>query len=103
MHAANRAGGKPAFAAGLVFGRALQHQDRDTLLGRRECCAKRRIAGADDDDIHGGGERSTHDYFSTLVQDIEFICTLLKPGAASLLAPATMLRSGAREMIFSVG
>jgi hypothetical protein len=38
-----------------------------------------------------------------LVQEIEFIWTLLKPGAASLLAPATMLRSAAREMIFSVG
>jgi hypothetical protein len=35
-----------------------------------------------------------------LVQEIEFIWTLPKPGAASLPAPATMLRSGSRGLFY---
>ena len=55
IDAAERAGGEPAVAAGLVLRRALQHQHRDALLGRRQRGAKRRIAGANDDDIRGLG------------------------------------------------
>ena len=54
IDAAERAGGEAAVAAGFLFRRALQHEHGDTLLGGGECCAKRRIAGADDDHIRRG-------------------------------------------------
>ena len=55
IDAAERAGGEAAITTGLVLGRALQHQDRDTAFGRGKGCTKRRIAGADDDNVHRGG------------------------------------------------
>jgi hypothetical protein len=55
INASEGACGEPAVAPGLILGRAFQHQHRHAVLGRRERRTKRRIAGADNDDIYGGG------------------------------------------------
>ena len=55
VDAAKGAGGEAAVTAGFVFGRALQHQHRNAVLRGGDRRAKRRIAGADDDQIRRGG------------------------------------------------